>query len=120
MGRYWVATLAGLVLSCSVAGAAGASEAASEKSRCKVLSAEGSIRVVVCPKGLDQEGLRRAGVEACGVVKYCNAWIWDSEEKAPKYSPRIDSDLAQEDVGNAVAVWANDSTSLLKLEKVKK
>jgi hypothetical protein len=90
------------------------------KSQCSVRSAEGSIRVVVCPPGLDMEALHVAGQAACGLTVICNAWIWDNAEKAPKNSPSKDSEIAQKDAGNAIAVWANDKKRLMLIKRVAK
>ena len=91
-----------------------------QKSQCTVSSAAGSIRVVVCPSGLDQDALHVAGQEACGEELICNAWIWDSAEKAPKNSPRTDSDIAQEYARDAIAIWANDSKALMLVKRLNK
>lgn len=88
--------------------------------QCSVRHSKGSIRVVICPQGLDQEALRAAGEKACGDVQMCNAWIWDDAEKAPKHAPVADADIGPQYVGEAVAVWANDSRSLMLIEAVSK
>jgi hypothetical protein len=98
----------------AIAGPAGADN----ETRCSVRHAKGSIRVVICPPGLDQEALRAAGEKACGEARMCNAWIWDDAEKAPKDAPAADADLEPQYVGEAVAVWANDSRSLMLIEAV--
>ena len=109
-----------LVFACALTGSVLAQDVPKDKSQCAVRSSEGLIRVVVCPPGLDVESLRVAGEEACGLVVTCNAWIWDNADKAPKYSPRKDSDIAEKDAGNAVAVWANDQKSLMLIKRVAK
>lgn len=117
-------TLFSGLLACAIAGLpAGPALAESgkqTKSQCTVSSAAGSIRVVVCPPGLDQAALHVAGQEACGEELICNAWIWDSADKAPKNSPRTDSDIAQEYARDAIAIWANDSKHLMLVKRLNK
>lgn len=120
MKRRQLAPLGGLVLMLAVAGSAAAGDAKLGKSQCSVRDAEGSIRVLICPPGLDQQAHRVAGEEACGARVMCNAWIWDSADKAPKNVPSKDADIRPEDAGNAVAVWANDTKSLMLIRRVPK
>jgi hypothetical protein len=110
--------LLGCALAFVLAGSALAESGDQAKSQCSVSSAEGSIRVVVCPPGLDQDALHVAGQQACGEELICNAWIWDSAEKAPKNSPRTDSDIAQDYARNAIAIWANDSKHLMLVKRL--
>jgi hypothetical protein len=120
MDKPLLSGLLACAFACVPAGSALAESGDQVKSQCSVTSAEGSIRVVVCPPGLDQDALHVAGQEACGEELICNAWIWDSAEKAPKNSPRTDSDIAQEYAREAIAIWANDSKALMLVKRLNK
>jgi len=111
---------AGIVFACALAGTAGAEDKTGGKSKCTARSAEGTIRVLICPPGLSKEEMKVAGEEACGIQVLCNAWIWDSGSAAPKNVPGKDADIAPEVAGDAVAVWANDVKSLMLIKKVPK
>ena len=120
MKRRELAFLGGLVLMLAVAGSAAAEVATPGKSQCSLRDAEGSIRVLICPPGLDQQAYRIAGQEACGARLMCNAWIWDSADKAPKNVPKQDSEIDPKAAGDAVAVWANDTKQLMLIRRVPK
>jgi len=120
MKRLELAFLGGLVVMLAVAGSAAAEDAKPRKSQCSVRDGEESIRVLICPPGLDEQAYRLAGEEACGAQLMCNAWIWDSADKAPKNVPKKDSDIDPKAAGNAVAVWANDTKQLMSIRRVPK
>jgi hypothetical protein len=120
MNKTVVSGFLAFVIVSLAAGSARGETGEQPKSRCSVISAAGSIRVVVCPPDLDQDALHVAGQEACGEELICNAWIWDSAEKAPKNSPRTDSDIAQEYAREAIAIWANDSKALMLVKRLNK
>ena len=46
-------------------------------------------------------------------------WIWDDAALVPETAPATDAELPKDRTGKAVAVWANDSQSLVSLRKVK-
>jgi hypothetical protein len=48
----------------------------------------------------------------------CNAWIWDDPTKAPVKAPATDSDMPKGQAAAAVAIWVNDSNSLISLQRV--
>ena len=120
MKRRELAFVGRLVLMVAVAGSAAAEDAQPRKSQCSVRDAEESIRVLICPPGLDQQAYRVAGQEACGARLMCNAWIWDSADKAPKNVPKQDSEIDPKAAGDAVAVWANDTKQLMLIRRVPK
>jgi hypothetical protein len=109
-----LALLAGVALA---AEPAPASPAAVPKSECKTVSRSTAVVVVLCPKGLAKDAWTAAGQAACGSVMACNAWIWDDAATAPKVAPARDADFDKRATGKAVAVWANDSKSLLVVSK---
>jgi hypothetical protein len=117
-------TLFSGLLACALAGLIGepvlAETGKQPESQCTVSSTAGSIRVLVCSPGLDQSALHLAGQSACGDELNCNAWIWDSPEKAPKNAPRSDADIDQEHARDAVAIWANDSKHLMLVKRLSK
>jgi hypothetical protein len=107
-----------LLVLTSAAGSALAEDPATTQPACTALKGENGIRVVLCTPGLTAEALSSAGREACGPLQRCNAWIWDSADNIPDYTPSKDADIRPEDAGSAVAVWANDSKQLLLIEAV--
>jgi hypothetical protein len=115
-----LALLGAIVAMLAAAGHAAEEAAKPAKSQCSVRSAEGSIRVLICPPGLEQQAYRDAGQEACGDQVKCNAWIWDSADRVPKYVPKQDSDIDPKVASEAVAVWANDSKQLMLIRHASK
>ena len=75
----------------------------------------GTIVVLLCPVDSESEQWRSAAVEICGERTYCNAWIWTNKDIAPSTAPKIDSDFSTDVTKHAVAVWAHDSQSLIKI-----
>jgi hypothetical protein len=120
MHNRQLAFFGALALMLAWAGAAVAADAKPTKSQCTVRSAEESVRVLICPPGLDRDAYRVAGEQACGIRPMCNAWIWDSADKAPKNVPRKDSDIDPKAADAAVAVWANDTKQLMLIRRVPK
>lgn len=85
---------------------------------CSVRSTNDRVAIVVCKPGLDHEALRTAGESACaGTTGICNAWIWDDAAAAPERAPATDAGLDKDRVREAVAVWVNDSSRLMVLQK---
>lgn len=87
---------------------------------CTVKNRSEAIVVVVCQPALDQAVWSKAGRQACGPRTKCNAWIWDDAKKAPDVAPLADANLTAQQSASAVAVWANDSQSLLLIKSVNK
>ena len=116
MKRRFSVVLA-LVLAAPLSGAVAAEQKAPEKSQCSVRSSTGLLKVVICPPGLDEEALRVAGQEACGIAVLCNAWIWDDAAKAPSKVPEGQSEIDPKDAQSAVAVWFNDRKGLLMVRR---
>jgi hypothetical protein len=96
-------------------------EEATEASACTVRSSNDRVVILVCQAGLDHEALRSAGEAACAnATDICNAWIWEDPEAAPERAPATDAGLDKDRVREAVAVWVNDSSRLMVLQKTPK
>ena len=92
--------------------------AAADASNCTVQARGESVTILVCPPDLKPEDWRKAGEDACGEMITCNVWIWEDSNKAPTQAPKTDSDLTQEQIHAAVAVWVNDSKRMMLLRRV--
>lgn len=84
---------------------------------CSVQAQSPVIVLMVCPSGFDADTISAAASAACGQRRACNVWVWDSATKAPKVAPRHDSEIDKAHTTAAIAVWANDSRSLLRLQR---
>lgn len=73
--------------------------------------------IMVCPVFADADVWRMAGEAACESKQACNAWVWDDDAKAPNKAPKTDAQLPKSTSAQAVAIWVNDSKSLVKLKK---
>ena len=74
--------------------------------------------LMFCPGQLNEKAWIEAGKSACGLGQLCNVWIWDDRSKMPGTAPNTDAELSKKHAGAAVAIWVNDSQSLMKLKKV--
>ncbi|CAH1387212.1 conserved exported hypothetical protein [Candidatus Nitrotoga sp. M5] len=95
-----------------------ANPAATSK-QCTVKDRSESLVIMVCPPHFDNTAWKDAGKAACVSALMCNVWIWEDAAKAPNKAPATDSDLPKSHVATAVAIWVNDSESLISLRKVK-
>lgn len=77
-----------------------------------------AVVVMVCPAGYDADVIRAAATAACGTRVQCNVWVWDSASKAPTKAPASDAELDKARAGMAIAIWAHDSKSLMRLRPV--
>lgn len=100
-----------------LAGGVAAEPQAAGKSQCSLRGSSDLLKVVVCPPGLDEEALRIAGEQACGLAVLCNAWIWDDAAKAPTEVPEGQSELDPKNAQSAIAVWFNDRKGLLMVRR---
>ncbi len=82
---------------------------------CLVKDASTSIRVLICPTGLDTTALQDAGVAACADSELCLAWIWNDAAKAPDVAPVVSDQLTQDQVTAARAVWDHDAKTLITI-----
>jgi hypothetical protein len=85
---------------------------------CSIKARSNAVVILVCPPLSNAENWRVAGSAACESKQFCNAWVWDDSGKAPNKAPATDADLPKNSSGAAVAIWVNDSKSLVTLKKV--
>lgn len=93
--------------------------AQSEKTagECSVKARSNAVVILVCPPLSNAEQWRISGSAACDTKQFCNAWMWDDNAKAPDKAPATDADLPKSSSGAAIAIWVNDSKSLITLKK---
>ena len=91
--------------------------AAENAAACSVRDKNGPMVIVVCPPGLDQGELRKAGEAACVDTKPCLAWIWDDVAKAPEKAPPLPDQLAKDAILSSAGIWDNDSQSLIMISE---
>lgn len=92
--------------------------AAQEATACEVRDRSPELVVMVCKPASNPTQWRAAAQAACGEERSrCNVWIWTSLEDAPKKAPKLDADIPKQNTAKAVAVWANDTQSLLQVRK---
>nr|WP_315430283.1 hypothetical protein [uncultured Albidiferax sp.] len=114
--------LAVLVACWGVATAVGYSQPAradNTAGACAVKSRSAAVVVMVCPPRTAPDAFRLAGESACGDKLACNVWVWDDSAKAPDKAPDVDADLPKRQSGTAIAIWVNDSKSLVTLKPVR-
>lgn len=85
---------------------------------CTVRAQSDALVVMVCPPTAGAPQWRAAAESACKARTTCNVWIWDDALQAPAEAPASDEQLPKSMTRNAVAVWANDSKSLINLRRV--
>lgn len=112
--------LAGLLL-CAVLGAAAFSGstdvAAQDANGCEVRDQKGAMAIVICPPGLSEVELRKAGEAACTNVTPCIAFFWDDGAKAPDVSPPLPDGLTKQQIRDSLAVWNNVEKQLMMISK---
>lgn len=86
---------------------------------CRTKDRSDTVVLMFCPSPLGEQAWIEAAKSACGVTQLCNVWIWDDQSKMPKKAPKTDAELSKAHTSAAVAVWINDSQSLMKLRKVR-
>lgn len=108
-----------IFLSCALASLAQLSfaQTGNTETGCKTKSTSQAVVILVCPENASSDVWRAAGEAACGQKLACNAWVWDDHAKAPGTAPVTDADLPKKAAAQAVAVWINDSKSLMTLKK---
>lgn len=84
---------------------------------CEIKGTNEMVTAVLCPVGLDQVALQKAGTLACGERTPCGAWIWEDESAIPETIPNAHDLLPQSSVRAAKAVWMNEVSQLIILEK---
>lgn len=95
------------------------SSSAASPSTCAVKSSNDRLVLMHCPAGLQEKDWIEAAKTACTPGKPCNVWIWEDASKIPPTAPKTDAELPKNATSAAVAVWVNDSSSLMKLRQVR-
>lgn len=88
-----------------------------QETSCEGQGSNGMVTVVLCPPGLDIEAWKTAGIAACEDREPCGAWIWDDVAMIPVDIPERHDQLPAESVQSAKAIWVNETTELMILEK---
>ncbi len=81
---------------------------------CEFRGREGGTAVVVCPPGLGDEALRRAGRVACQGERSCTAWFWDDPALAPEVPPAPGRPMSEAQADATVAVYLADTDRLCR------
>src|SRR4051812_50169975 len=70
---------------------------------CEFRGRRDGVAVVVCPPGLGDAALRRAGRVACRGEPNCTAWFWDDPALAPELPPTPERPMSETQADAAVA-----------------
>lgn len=84
---------------------------------CELVSRSADVVLMHCDKASDTEVMVAAAKNECGDDTSCNVWFWNSDVALPEVAPEKDIGLPKTLTSSALAVWANDSASLLTLKK---
>ena len=98
-------TILGLLISAQVA------------AECERVNRSDNVVLMSCAQVVDAEAMVAVAKEECGEDKTCNVWFWSSEVGLPDTAPATDAELPTALTSKALAVWANDSGSLMTLKK---
>lgn len=98
----------------AVAGACVCSQVVAD---CKLVSRSADVVLMHCTQESDTEVMVAAAKKECGEDARCNVWFWNSDVALPEVAPEKDVGLPKTLTASALAVWANDSASLLTLKK---
>jgi hypothetical protein len=82
--------------------------------RCEFRGRGAGAAVVVCPPGLSDEALRRAGRVACQGERPCTAWFWDDPALAPEAPPVPERPMSETQADAVVAVYLADIDRLYR------
>jgi hypothetical protein len=88
-------------------------------SACTVKASSPAVALMYCLPQTDEKTWIEAAKSACEPGKSRNVWIWDDLNKMPANAPQTDAELPKSSTSAAVAVWINDSASLMKLKKAR-
>lgn len=86
---------------------------------CEEASRSDAIILMNCSADSTSETWVNAAKNACGDDKSCNVWFWPKGIELPTTAPLTDVELPKSLTSKALAVWANDSSSLLTLKTIK-
>ncbi|WP_299847930.1 hypothetical protein [uncultured Roseovarius sp.] len=100
--------------------AAATTVAAQEEGLCEVRDSSDIISVALCPEGLSQEDLGKAGAEICGERLPCGVWFWTNPDDAPAEAPDNHDGLTKEQVTTATAVYVGEDKMLINIEELAK
>src|SRR3954464_5865715 len=93
---------------------------------CEFRGRRDGVAVVVCPPGLGDEALCRAGRGGCGGAcggagggggggePSCTAWFWDEPALAPAAPPTPERPMSEAQADAAVAVYLADTDRLCR------
>lgn len=84
---------------------------------CELVRRSEDVVLMHCQEATATETLVEAGKKVCGDDTRCNVWFWNSDVTLPESAPETDVELPKTLTSQALAVWANDSESLLTLRK---
>jgi len=82
---------------------------------CAVKVRSSQLVVLICTPGAGDQVWRVRSQAACAEQNRCNVWIWDQQAKAP-HSVLNDADISPFHADAAVALWINESQTLIKLQ----
>ena len=72
---------------------------------CEFRGRRDGAAIVVCPPGLGDEALRRAGRAASWGERPCTVWFWDDPALAPAAPPTPERPMSEAQADAAVAVY---------------
>src|SRR4051794_41646211 len=81
---------------------------------CEFRGRRDGAAVVVCPPGLSDDVLRRAGRVACQGERPCTAWFWDDPALAPEAPPTPGRPMSEAQADAAVAGYVADTDRLCR------
>lgn len=113
------ASLKSLALATSALVLANPMAATAAQNNCTVKSRSSAVVLMHCKTNLQDSAWVEAAKAACEPGKACNVWIWEDLSMIPLTAPSTDADLPKGATSAAVAVWINDSASLMKLKTVR-
>ncbi|XVJ68343.1 MAG: hypothetical protein HEQ39_00860 [Rhizobacter sp.] len=87
---------------------------------CNVTQRSEAVVLMLCPPAQNEVTWRAAALKACEGKQRCNVWIWDDATNLPATAPATDAELPKSLTAKAVAIWAQDSQSLVALRKAGK
>ena len=83
---------------------------------CSVRVRSPQLVVLICTPDAADQVLRVRSQAACAEQGRCNVWIWDQPAKAPDAISLNDFGISPFQVNAAVAVWINESQTLIRLQ----
>jgi len=84
---------------------------------CKLVSRSKDVALMQCSKDAHQDTWVASAKAICLDDSRCNVWIWPTEVQLPEQAPDTDMELPKSLTSQALAVWANDTATLLQLKK---